>query len=28
LAIIDDPAGRLEALAATYSPPEPRVKLV
>lgn len=28
LAIIDDPAGRLEALAAVYTPPEPRVKLV
>ncbi|WP_165186618.1 hypothetical protein [Caulobacter soli] len=28
LAIIDDPASRLESLAATYKPPEPRVKLV
>ena len=28
LAIIDDPAGRLETLAATYKPPEPRIKLV
>lgn len=28
LAIIDDPAARLEALAAVYQPPEPRVKLV
>jgi hypothetical protein len=28
LAIIDDPGHRLEALAAAYEPPEPRVKLV
>jgi hypothetical protein len=28
LAIIEDPAGRLETLAAAYAPPEPRVKLV
>lgn len=28
LAIIDDPGARLEALAATYKPPEPRIKLV
>lgn len=28
LAIIDDPESRLEALAAQYTPPEPRVKLV
>lgn len=28
LAIIEDPAARLEALAAAYQPPEPRVKLV
>jgi hypothetical protein len=28
LAIIDDPAARLEALAAVYTPPESRVKLV
>ena len=28
LAIIDDPASRLETLAATYKPPEPRIKLV
>jgi hypothetical protein len=28
LAIIADPAGRLEALAAAYAPPEPRVKLI
>jgi len=28
LAIIDDPAGRLESLAAVYSPQEPRIKLV
>jgi hypothetical protein len=28
LAIIDDPAQRLEALAEAYEPPEPRVKLV
>lgn len=28
LAIIDDPANRLEALAATYAPPESRTKLV
>ncbi|MFZ0267794.1 hypothetical protein [Caulobacter sp.] len=28
LAIIADPAGRLEALAAAYAPPEPQVKLV
>ena len=28
LAIIDDPASRLETLAATYTPPEPRIKLV
>lgn len=28
LAIIDDPAGRLETLAAAYTPPEQRVKLV
>jgi hypothetical protein len=28
LAIIDDPASRLETLAAIYKPPEPRIKLV
>lgn len=28
LAIIDHPSRRLEALAAQYSPPEPRIKLV
>jgi hypothetical protein len=28
LAIIDDPGARLETLAATYSPPVPRIKLV
>ena len=28
LAIIDDPGSRLETLAATYKPPEPRIKLV
>jgi hypothetical protein len=28
LAIIDNPASRLESLAATYKPPEPRIKLV
>jgi hypothetical protein len=28
LAIIDDPGARLEALAAAYKPPQPRIKLV